>query len=275
MNFILPFILYFASRKYKASVVEEITEKNPQEPDDVSMYFPEENKSISLRRTSNLYQSRLSRMEQSGITKSYPGSPLSFGRSPRSPRSPRSDNPPPAIVLRQDTQANIETLQVPAASPQGSPNILRVPDSPRPRTSNESRPTTTTLASAQGLGITPKVEESPSSPPQADISPRIVKSPQSNRIASNLICSNLSLRNNSAVAPSGIIVTDSDIKNEQAIIQEEHVEEQPHFMAFKPRPWLNPFYVAVVSSILLSVSVVFMIIYDLTMLGLGRDVLSE
>ncbi|KAI7851551.1 hypothetical protein BDC45DRAFT_428038, partial [Circinella umbellata] len=83
INFILPFILYFASRKYQASVVHDAapatttSEKHPphsplspfpkaedpkeEDPDEVVMHYPEENRSISIRKSGRA--SRISRIE--------------------------------------------------------------------------------------------------------------------------------------------------------------------------------------------------------------------
>ncbi|KAI9254619.1 hypothetical protein BDA99DRAFT_552625 [Phascolomyces articulosus] len=349
INFILPFILYFASRKYQASVVQNdnkptATEKQKQigaslpspgipsdkneeldqeDPDDVVMHYPEENKSISIRRSGRT--SRISRIEMA----TSPRSPYSGFRSPLSPKSFRSGNAhhvtTPVIVL-DETVTPASRLQVSQQEP-GSPNILKVPSLPPPSSASNNtteqapgspspRPSTATVGS--GLGITPsptatttttvvaannKSTNEEKNEHHEDTIPES-SSKKQDRITS-WFSSNFSFRNNhsnnsgngNAIAPVSansnvisspiiqlennsnnnsnnnvVLYDDDDIKENASKVTVEEDNEVNHFMAFKPRPWLNPFYVAVVSSGLLGVAVIFMVIYDLTMLGLGNNV---
>ncbi|CDH54422.1 aaap amino acid permease [Lichtheimia corymbifera JMRC:FSU:9682] len=290
VNYILPFILYFASRKYLASVVTPPEEKaGPPEPTDVVMYHPEENRSVSIRRSEIAYRtSRISRMEQSVLSKSprFSGTP----RSPLSPRSPRHHHgdfsPAPPIVFSDEQPPPSSLLQVPSAiSPQNSPRMagdnkqhgspimgitdspnLNVPGSPitspKMNTANVSpnNKALKTLATspAQGLGITP--------------------SPTNNKEdehkTSSWILSGLSLRNNSNINHNNNNLS-SVIEEESKVQEDDQMDdllEGPGFHAFKPRRWLNPFYIAVVCSVCMGGSIIFMIIYDLTLLGMGTDV---
>ncbi|KAI8329461.1 hypothetical protein BC941DRAFT_506723 [Chlamydoabsidia padenii] len=101
----------------------------------------------------------------------------------------------------------------------------------------------------------------------------------------SMIASYLSAKS-SAIAPydnathdEKIHIDDDDqikhIDNIEMDQDEEHdqeAESRGKFIAFKRRPWLNPFYLAVFSSGAMGIAIVFMIIYDITLLGMGNDV---
>lgn len=76
------------------------------------------------------------------------------------------------------------------------------------------------------------------------------------------------------VAPEPIIFEEQGQQEAMppAMTREEMEHEQNRFIAFKRTSWFNPFYLAIVACTALSLSIVFMIIYDLTMLGLGTNV---
>lgn len=271
------------------------------------MYHPEENRSVSIRRSEIAYRtSRISRMEQSVLSKSprFSGTP----RSPLSPRSPRYQHhgdfsPAPPIVFSDEQQPPPSSLlQVPSAtSPQNSPRmagdnnkqhgspIMGVTDSPKlnvpgspiaspkmnmspnnkalkvPPTcsqgdssSNSNSNQTLAASPAQGLGITP------SSP----------NNKEDEQKTSSWILSGLSLRNNSNINHNNNNLS-SVIEEESKVQEDDQMDdllEGPGFHAFKPRRWLNPFYIAVVCSVCMGGSIIFMIIYDLTLLGMGTDV---
>ena len=270
------------SRKFQGTVIEEeCTEKVPEEPTDVTMHHPEE--SAVRGRTSEIRRvSRISR--QSAIYSSTPRSilrsPLSprSQLSPRSPRSPRSryetsptphiilEEPPPSLLVVNPPPLPNGTIIPNSPSSQKPPSIqgslnnaLTVP--PPIESSPRSTLATTTVGSAQGLGITPSSQNK-----EEDQSPR----------GSLWISSNLSLRN-PPIASSIIVDGGSGVKNPSDTKQEEQQvmeEERDYFMAFKPRPWLNPFFVAVIACSLLTIGVIFMIIYNITMAALGNDMLS-
>ena len=271
------------------------------------MHYPEENRSVSIRRSDRA--SRISRIEMAS-----PRSPRSF-RLPLSPRSYKSApvtahqvNTP--VIVLDETVAPGSRLQVTQPQGLGSPNVLKVPPtsaatSAADQTSNTTaspRPSTATVGS--GLGITP----SPTS--TAEPNKNNEENQHDNEVTENLpnnkaerltswISSNLSIRNNNnnnTVVPTGgtlspnivsspiirldnninndhgVIYDDDATKEKMSVINEEEQVEVEHFMAFKSRPWWNPFYVAIVSCGLLVAAVVFMVIYDLTMLGLGNNV---
>lgn len=54
--------------------------------------------------------------------------------------------------------------------------------------------------------------------------------------------------------------------------QDQDAELRGKFIAFKKRSWLNPFYLAILSSGAMGLAIVFMIIYDITLLGMGNNV---
>ncbi|KAI8143731.1 hypothetical protein BJV82DRAFT_609229 [Fennellomyces sp. T-0311] len=246
VNFILPFILYFASRKYQASVVNEEKEKVPEQPTDVTMHYPEENRSISIRRSGRT--SRLSRIEAAS-----PRSPYNF-RSPIAPKSPLGATP---VIVLEDSVGPTSRIQVQnASSVPGSPNILKVPPE------NSPRPSTTTIGSPEGLGISTSRDHEETKQPER----------------TSWISSHVSLKNkNNIHVPTSPVIQSSredEKKDLSIVIEDEQEAETEHFLAFKPRRWLNPFYIAVVSSGLLGLSVVFMIIYDLAQLGMGNDIFA-
>ncbi|CAO3596993.1 unnamed protein product [Absidia cylindrospora] len=399
VNFILPFVLYFVSRRMAASVEpfgeqrEEIEAAavaiasglappplSPKPPtihspglqhnvvdeeekkNDVVMYNPEDDCSISIRRSSIAPSNKLSRLEQQSSH---------FSRSPRfplgsrvvnqsvisnsmfsPPTSPRYGgggvNDPHATVIPTIVCSEIETNQASDSPridtnnhnnnqhppPPSSPTMLVTApqdESPRLSTSSSAGNTSTTLASAKGLGITdsksspiansasaatnitsptssdpqsPKKRLQPQSPsqrhPPGSLSPDMAvtattpaspphqshqQTPQQHGPnAHSMIASALSLRSYAVApyenAPHDEKVYDIDSKqleNEQLEAEEEQEQDaelRGKFIAFKKRPRFNPFYLAVLSSGAMGIAIVFMIIYDLTLLGMGDDVFA-
>ncbi|EIE78299.1 hypothetical protein RO3G_03003 [Rhizopus delemar RA 99-880] len=171
VNFILPFILYFVSRKYEASVEPIISESEVhdtkmlsaipshlvspsfalQHPgdNDVRMYNPEDNYSISIRRSSIKF-SRTSQMENSIIV-----------------YSPNVDKAVvPTIVYSDITSMGDHKEVIHANSPDinpptYSPNMLKAPDQQiQPSSTPSSYTAHSSQTSRNGLGIShPSYEE--------------------------------------------------------------------------------------------------------------------
>lgn len=308
MNFILPFILYFVSRRYEASVelapdtdipsVNQIKSPVFEHPsivspddNDVRMYNPEDNYSISIRRSSIMH-SRISRMEHSVTSTPYMNTnQLSVPNTPHTNGSPQVNSNGIPIITHSSVVAdhnnNSSFLRVP-----NSPdvNALNIPRGEKLSQSLGSNP-------AKGLGIsnspsntvseklTPKstAKETPNTSigesnlndskylgHSPDINKRDNKqSPEMKQVRSPIMASIISFQSSVAPAESQQ-QKDIDTKVEM----HENVEDSNplRFIAFKTRKWLNPFYLALISCGALTISIIFMIIYDLTMLGLGNDV---
>jgi hypothetical protein len=295
--------LYFVSRKYIASVepIESEPAANadeklalPKSPlavpspilnyddNDVHMFNPDDNYSISIRRSS-IKHSRHSQLDHSHIAPS----PYM-----------NKDDAVPAIVYSEITSAddNKQTNLSPRLNVPTSPNLRQqVPKSPKSSPfgglgisdpSSDDKYTVVHEENKNTLAI-PTTTSHPGSPRATSAntkigSPSFPKSPEishaevvkpSRSFHSSVVTSAFSFRS-SAVAPieeeseSG---KDVEIQS-LPITPEELAHEQNRFIAFHAKSWFNPFYLAIVSCTALSVSIVFMIIYDLTMLGLGNDV---
>ncbi|CAO0790219.1 unnamed protein product [Mucor circinelloides] len=293
-NFILPFILYFVSRKYIASVEpinvetdEKQTHQNEkysivhpqlaapspilQNPDnnDVRMFNPDDNYSISIRRSS-IRPSKHSQMEVAAFPAYSPvldrgGLPTIVYSSDIASKAPNEAmykrSPSNGLGISHPPSDASTKLAFPSSAP-ASPNLTKL-EKNCSRTSAPSTPHIDKLS----------VPMNPSSPrsPEITVASAAATTPQSpirptNSHHSSMLASVLSFRS-SAIAPGDL---DEDKKQE---LQEEHVELD-RFIAFKPKRWLNPFYLAIVSCAALSISILFMIIYDLTLLGLGTDVFN-
>ncbi|GAA5795570.1 hypothetical protein HPULCUR_000930 [Helicostylum pulchrum] len=326
VNFILPFVLYFVSRKYVASVEPVTTEyeksiypseKNLQvanttlaypspilqnaDNNDVRMFNPDDNYSISIRRSS-IRPSKHSQMEQSGIAYSpmmdksgiptivysditsfndpahasnqspiVPYSPNNL-KAPRQNQSHISASPAPsssqtALSSRKstnglgifdpvDTDSVKDTL---SAAPQGFNNssapgsprsFISKKDSGQPPTSPKQGKTFTPMPTSPEISEAPPYPNSPNKPFQHHTS---------------MLASALSFK-------SSVVVPETDVPK----LSEEEINHEKHrFIAFHSRRGFNPFYLAIVSCAALSISISFMIVFDVTMLALGDDVLSE
>ncbi|CEP14002.1 hypothetical protein [Parasitella parasitica] len=274
VNFILPFILYFVSRKYIASVEpisqesdthhsdklsvaqqEQITAPSPvlQNPDgnDVRMFNPDDNYSISIRRSS-IRPSKYSQMEAAGY----------------SPLMDRTGLP--TIVYSSDINSSIHAADEGNSRPltnglgishppsDTSTKLVLLPSLPSsPKEKSSSRISAPTTPFMRKLAI----PMSPASPHSPEIS--VAPTPQSPirpiySHHSSMLASVFSFKS-SAVAPNA-----------------DETQKKPvqldRFIAFEPKSWFNPFYLAIVACAVLTLSILFMIIYDLTMLGLGIDV---
>ncbi|CAO3651330.1 unnamed protein product [Cunninghamella blakesleeana] len=163
-----------------------------------------------------------------------------------------------------------------------------------------------TLVSSNGLGIvsnnnnnnnnsiqSPSNAFTPSSPQLGGLSPDINKVNNNNNNSSSphyhnnnhhqsMITSILSVK--SAVAPFNNDNSDNN-NNEKMIVEQEeekqmqaeldaYDEARGKFIAFKRRPWFNPFYLAVFSSGVLALAIVFMIIYSIVYLSMGNDIFA-
>ncbi|KAG1498697.1 hypothetical protein G6F46_005627 [Rhizopus delemar] len=325
VNFILPFILYFVSRKYEASVEPIISESEVhdtkmlsaipshlvspsfalQHPgdNDVRMYNPEDNYSISIRRSSIKF-SRTSQMENSIIV-----------------YSPNVDKAVvPTIVYSDITSMGDHKEVIHANSPDinpptYSPNMLKAPDQQiQPSSTPSSYTAHSSQTSRNGLGIShPSYEEhklgiNKTSPNASKVflsgtdhihplqttkkdnttnthlipSPRMNKhtAPLSPEISQATQPSSPSAKSyhHSPMLGSVFSFKSSVVVPEPVLVPIDEREKQEgevnmdRFIAFKHRKWFNPFYLALLACSALSVAIVFMIIYDLVLLGMGNDV---
>lgn len=276
--------------------------KHPDD-NDVRMYNPEDNYSISIRRSS-IKHSRASHVENSVIV-----------------YSPNMDKSMvPAIIYSDvasiDDQKGSNILNSPGSKPiTHSPNGHLKPLHPNQSLSTPSSNTVISQSGAiNGLGIShptyendrltkntkessPQLPRSTLSPTSAPNSPPYMSpkykhkdgtSPNIDMLAvpttpeishastpgspsirsfrrSSMLTSALSFRS-SVVAPEGTAVIHVEKK--------EDGENDDRFIAFKTTRWFNPFYLAIVVCTALTIAIVFMIIYDLVMLGRGDDVFA-
>lgn len=243
-----------------------------QNPDDndVRMFNPDDNYSISIRRSS-IRPSKHSQMEVAASSAYSPvmdksGLPTIIYSSDIASAAPNESmfkrSPSNGLGISHPPSDASTKLAFPASAP-ASPNLSK-PDYNHSRTSVPSTPRMDKLS----------VPMNPSSPRSPEITAATAAAspitPQSpirpvHSHHSSMLASVFSFRS-SAIAPNDDL--DEDKKQE---LQEEHVELD-RFIAFEPKKWLNPFYLAIIACAALSISILFMIIYDLTLLGLGTDV---
>lgn len=312
VNFILPFVLYFVSRKYVASVEPIVSDEKslyPNEknlsaikspsyylstfpsavlpnPDnnDVRMFNPDDNYSISIKRSS-IRLSKHSQMEQSSMV-----------------YSPMVDNKGiPTIVYSDITSFNEINNQSP-----GSPNNLKTPERiPLPSSSQ----ITHSKKKTNGLGIFDPVSEQKSGvneaaqdahklsdpgSPRSFVSNKSKKDQYTHKMGMPFLTMptspeiteappaspNKSLRHNSSLITSALSFKSSGVAGapemevSKMMTEEEAYHENNRFIAFQSRRGFNPFYLAIVSCTALSVSIAFMIVFDVTMLALGDNVLG-
>lgn len=325
MNFILPFVLYFVSRRYIASVEPvETTDKNSiypnekspsaihpqalafpspilQNPDtnDVHMFNPDDNYSISIKRSS-IRPSKHSQMESNiayspmmdkgGVPTIIYSDITSFNNDPIAPYSPNALAPgqnhlqpsisPSPSTLTSNTRNSANGLGISdpssdngsakaplysqkALSSQIPVNTSSAPGSPRSFVSGIDRKEESTKINQRSPNMARLFNPIPKSP-EISQAPPYTTSPSRPFHHNSILASAISFKS-SVVAPEidATSLTEADIKH-----------ENERFVAFLPKRWLNPFYLAIISCAALSVSVAFMIVYDITMLGLGNDVLS-
>ncbi|KAI9345764.1 hypothetical protein BD770DRAFT_437063 [Pilaira anomala] len=312
VNFILPFVLYFVSRKYVASVEPIVSDEKslyPNEknlsaikspaahlstfpsavlpnPDnnDVRMFNPDDNYSISIKRSS-IRLSKHSQMEQSSIL-----------------YSPMIDNKGiPTIVYSDITSFNEINNQSP-----GSSHNLKTPERiPLPSSHiTHSKKTTNGLGifdpvSEQKSGIKEAVQDahklSDPGSPRSFMSNQSKKDQYTHKMGMSFLTMptspeiteappvppNKSLRHNSSLLTSalsfkssGVVAPEMEVSKMMMMTEEETYHENNRFIAFQPKRGFNPFYLAIVSCTALSVSIAFMIVFDVTMLALGDNVLG-
>lgn len=229
------------------------------------MFNPDDNYSISIRRSS-IRPSKHSQMEvaasayspvldkgglptiiySSDFASSVPGNVNDEGNNRLSVNGLGISHPPSDASTK---------LAFPSSLP-ASPNLSKT-EKNNSRTSAPSTPYLDKLS-------VPMNQSSPRSPEITAASPQSPIRPI-NSHHSSMLASVFSFKS-SAIAPNNN--NDEDKKQE---LQEESAKLD-RFIAFEPKPWFNPFYLAIVACGALSISILFMIIYDLTMLGLGTDV---
>ncbi|KAG1446564.1 hypothetical protein G6F46_012845 [Rhizopus delemar] len=260
--------------------------KSPDD-NDVRMYNPDDNYSISIRRSS-IKASKTNQMEGGSITV-YPSN------------METKATVVPTIVYSDAASAEDHRFDTHAPTgdpPMYTPSGLKLPDQPhRPSSTPSSYTAHSPNLSPNGLGIShpthskdnnglspdlpglsprssaekndnaplsPKHHISPNHNLIVPLSPEISQAPRSPSIGSqqspSMIGSIFSFKS-SAIAPE-VPVGNEDKK--------ENTEDR--FIAFKQRKGFNPFYLALISCAALTTAIVFMIIYDLVLLGMGNDI---
>lgn len=344
----MPFVLYFVSRKYVASVEPIMDEKDQnslypneknlsaiqpqsivfpspilQNPDnnDVRMFNPEDNYSISIRRSS-IRPSKHSQIEQSIIAHSplmdKNGLPIIVysdiasinnqdltSNSPIIPRSPNTlltpgqrqqrqvspsassqtirtggstnglgiSNPisegventnPPMYTNKENIDANKNSNFLSPGS-----NFSSAPGSPRQFNNDEAGVRSPRLHHSPNMGnVTASAPHSPDISQALNVPNPPVRTFQPQSHHSSMLASALSFK-------SPIVAPDTQsMEVENSLTKEELEHERNRFIAFKPKSWFNPFYLAILSCAALSISILFMIVFDLTLLGLGKDVFA-
>ncbi|KAG1222997.1 hypothetical protein G6F35_004938 [Rhizopus arrhizus] len=264
---------------------------------DVRMYNPEDNYSISIRRSSIKF-SRTSQMENSIIV-----------------YSPNVDKAVVPTIVYSDITSMDDHKEISQANspdinpPTYSPNMLKAPDQQiLPSSTPSSYTAHSSQTSRNGLGIShPSYEEhklgiNKTSPNASKVflsgtdhihpsqttkkdnttnthlipSPRMNKhtaplSPEISQVTQPSSPSAKSYHHSPMLGsvfsfkPSVVVPIDECEKQEGEV-------NMDRFIAFKHRKWFNPFYLALLACSALSVAIVFMIIYDLVLLGMGNDV---
>lgn len=317
----MPFVLYFVSRKYVASVEPVTTEYEksiyPSEKNlhvanntlaypspilqntdnnDVRMFNPDDNYSISIRRSS-IRPSKHSQMEQSGIAYSpmmdKSGLPTivysditSFNDANHANQSPIVPYSPNNLKAPKQTQSHISVSPAPSsqtALSRKSTNGLGIFDPVDTDSVNKD-----TLSAPHGFNlsapgsprsfISKKDSGQATSPKQAGktftpmpTSPEISEAPHYPNSPNKPFQHHTSMLASALSFKSSIVVPETDVPK----LSEAEIEHEKYrFIAFHSRPGFNPFYLAIVACAALSVSISFMIVYDVTMLALGDDVLS-
>ncbi|KAG0164857.1 hypothetical protein DFQ28_009622 [Apophysomyces sp. BC1034] len=280
VNYIVPFALYFASRRYEASVEQPPANPEKAEVDDVMMYNPEENRSISLRRepsrqmrsnlSSRLEQSRLSKRETMDSRPAnsprleIPAIVFSSDVAGAAVRATNSPGPSPDLSFGTGTGTFAENVSTKALGISGTSSST---EQQQPIESGEKED----LRAALSCSTNHKDDKSLSPPPP---SPNLCKTPPSPlSTRSSGIISNILVPRSPSVAPSLTSAVFEDIKV-ASLFEQEEADSRSIFEAFTKRRWLNPFVLAIVSSILVTLAVIFMIIYNVVMLALGTDLLS-
>lgn len=249
------------------------------------MFNPDDNYSISIRRSS-IKHSRHSQIDHSHIATSHIATSPYLNKDDAVPEIVYSEIEP-ALNEKQTNNNHIERsprLNVPSSprmhsktlapsSPRSGPfGGLGISD-PSSDVHEEEKNTLTIPGSPRATSANTKIG-SPSFPRSPDITAADAIKP-SRSFHSSVLNSAFSFRS-SAVAPIAEESPSDDIKDVEcqsfSMTPEEIAHEQNRFIAFEPKPWFNPFYLAIAACAVLSISILFMIIFDLTMLGLGDDV---
>lgn len=309
----MPFVLYFVSRKYVASVEpietddkisvypdekkvsaihnQALSFPSPilQNPDnnDVHMFNPDDNYSISIRRSS-IRPSKHSQMESNiayspmldkgGVPTIIYSDITSFNNDPIIPSSPNALSPgknhlqlsssPSPSTLTSNTRKSSNGLgisdpSVDSNSVKTPVNASSVPGSPMSHVSASDKKGENAKHNQRSPIMGKVFKPIPKSPEISQASPHLAGAPRAFH-HSSIFASAISFKN-SVVSP------EIDTSN---LSEADTKHENERFIAFHPKPWLNPFYLAIGSCAALGISVSFMIVFDLTMLGLGNDVLS-
>lgn len=262
------------------------------------MFNPDDNYSISIRRSS-IRPSKHSQMESNiayspmmdkgGVPTIVYSDITSFNNDPITPYSPNTLAPgqhqlqpsPAPSTLTANTRSSTNGLGISdpssdngsAKAPLYSSNVLSIrsamntssaPGSPRSFVSGTGRKEENAKHIQQSPNMGKLFTPMPKSP-EISQAPSYPNSPSRPfQYHSSMLASAISFKS-SVVAPEidVPVVSEADMKH-----------ENERFIAFQSKPWLNPFYLAIAACAALSASLAFMIVFDLTMLGLGNDVLS-
>ncbi|KAI8886878.1 hypothetical protein K501DRAFT_330994 [Backusella circina FSU 941] len=295
-------VAYFSNRRYEASVELAPDTYNPPinqikspifdhpsiiSPDDndVRMYNPEDNYSISIRRSSIMH-SRASRMEHSVTSTPYMNTnQLSVPNTPQinsngipiiTHSSVVTDHNNNSSFLRAPTSPDINALNIPRGEKTSQNNGsnpakgLGISNTPSNTTSERLTPRSTAKDTANTSLAGSNLIDSKYLAQSPDFNKRDNKqSPEMKQVRSPIMASIISFQ--SSVAPAEP-QQQKDVDTKIEMHENVNDSSLHRFIAFKTRKYLNPFHLAILSCGALTLAIVFMIIYDLTMLGLGNDV---
>ncbi|KAI9254882.1 transmembrane amino acid transporter protein-domain-containing protein [Sporodiniella umbellata] len=261
-----PFKRKAISVLFKTGVVYFFNRPSIRVPDENEVILHDDTCSLSIRRSS-LPVSRTSRLESAMNSPNPDHGPvpmiiysgISTEKLESTLGSPGPDHMPvPTIVYTEGEEEPKPPVYT--AEPKKPANSLGISLPNSPSLAVPRSPTNSLGISSPSLLVprSPELNSTLTVPRSPEISPANRSPSIRSRQASGF-----------SFKPSGLIVP---VMEEEDIKQTTEPPLIERFLAFKPRSWFNPFYLALVCCTAFTLAITFMIIYDLVYLSKGNDV---
>jgi hypothetical protein len=296
VNFVLPFALYFISKRYKAKIEDPPQHDSAVDHDTFVMYNPEENRSISIQRIPSTHVSHAtnhSKVEQPSDL-DVPTFSLDQKATEISSQSPII----PDIILTDTNRSDHRSLPYTSSNVEG--NLLQIPSSiPHANNSSESTKVSSTDWTSQGSDrhqihfntatLDHKENQRESAHEEYIRQPRSRGPSVTLSIETGYTSSHVRSRRSGSVSPTqslAIVTVDPNspsslrtascmsatASHSNAFTMFKDIPLKGKFQAFPALGSVKSFLLAILAFTLITLAVIFTIIYDFVLLGEGINV---
>lgn len=299
VNFVLPFALYFISKRYKAKIEDPPPQDSTVDHDTFVMYNPEENRSISIQRIPSTRMSHItnhSKLEHPGDIDM-----ASFSLDQKAKDVSTQQPIIPDIILTDTNHSSHHSLPYTSNNVEG--NLLQIPSSiPHANNTSDSNKMWPTDSFAQESDhyripfdssntatLDHREKQGGSSCEEYTRQPRSRGPSVTLSIETGYTSSHIRSRHSGSMSPTqSLAIVTVDPNSPSSLRTASHVSPTPshinpypifrdvqlkgRFQAFPALGSVKSFLLAILAFTLITLAVIFTIIYDFVLLGQGINV---